>query len=101
MVDTFLEPSPLGIQVTPDEHDRMSSLCQRIATEQDRTVFLELVKELNTLLNQKQDRLTKANQDRGQPVQSAEKPKKAYRREHPQRSLRNGLPGGRSPRSQR
>jgi hypothetical protein len=77
----------------------MSFLCQRIATEQDRIVFLELVKELNTLLNQKQDRLTKANQDR--PIQSAEKPKKAYRREQPQRSLRDDSPGGRSPRSQR
>lgn len=43
--------------MTPEERDRMSSLCQRIATEQDRDKFTQLVKELNDLLSQKDHRL--------------------------------------------
>lgn len=42
----------------------MFSLCQRIAEEKDRAVFLELVKELNTLLSQKDDRLLEADRQK-------------------------------------
>jgi hypothetical protein len=43
--------------MTPEERDRMSSICQRIATEQDRDKFTQLVKELNDLLSVKDHRL--------------------------------------------
>lgn len=43
--------------MTPEERERMSALCQRIATEQDRDIFTELVKELNDLLSVKDHRL--------------------------------------------
>ena len=43
--------------MTPEERERMTSLCQRIATEQNRDVFSELVKELNDLLSVKDHRL--------------------------------------------
>jgi hypothetical protein len=43
--------------MTPEERERMTSICQGIATEQDRDVFTQLVKELNDLLSQKDHRL--------------------------------------------
>ena len=43
--------------MTPDERERMASLCQRIATEQDREKFTQLVKALNDLLSVKDHRL--------------------------------------------
>ncbi len=43
--------------MTPDERERMSVLCQRIATEQDRDKFTQLVRELNDLLSAKDHRL--------------------------------------------
>ena len=43
--------------MTPEERERMTSLCQRIATEQDRDAFTRLVKQLNDLLSQKDHRL--------------------------------------------
>lgn len=43
--------------VTPDERERMAILCERIATEQDRQKFTQLVDELNELLDRKDERL--------------------------------------------
>jgi len=43
--------------VTPDERERMAILCERIATEQDRQKFTQLVDELNELLDHKDERL--------------------------------------------
>jgi len=43
--------------MTPDERERMTTLCQRIATEQDREKFTQLVKEINDLLSVKDHRL--------------------------------------------
>ena len=43
--------------MTPEEREHMSVLCQRIATEQDRDIFSQLVKELNDLLSVKDHRL--------------------------------------------
>jgi hypothetical protein len=43
--------------VTPEERERMAALCQRIATEQDRDLFTQLVQELNDLLSVKDQRL--------------------------------------------
>ena len=43
--------------MTPDERDRMHILCKRIAKEQDRDNFLELVIALNELLDGKEQRL--------------------------------------------
>ena len=43
--------------MTPDERERMALLCQRIATEQDRDNFTQLVRELNDLLSAKDHRL--------------------------------------------
>ena len=42
--------------MTPDERERMTTLCQRIASEQDREKFTQLVKELNDLLSLKDHR---------------------------------------------
>jgi hypothetical protein len=43
--------------LTPEERERMTTLCQRIASEQDRNIFTQLVKELNDLLSAKDHRL--------------------------------------------
>jgi hypothetical protein len=43
--------------MTPAERERLQSLCERIATEQDHEKFVRLVEELNDLLNHKQQRL--------------------------------------------
>ena len=42
----------------------MINLCQRIAQEKDRALFLELVKELNGLLSEENARLLKADQQK-------------------------------------
>jgi hypothetical protein len=42
----------------------MFLLCQRIAIEKDRATFVALVRELNDLLNQKENRLVEADQNR-------------------------------------
>jgi hypothetical protein len=47
----------LPIDMTPAERERLQSLCERIATEQDHEKFVRLVEELNDLLNHKQQRL--------------------------------------------
>jgi hypothetical protein len=39
--------------LTPDERDRMNSLCKQIVTEKDRDKFIKLVEELNNLLDRK------------------------------------------------
>ncbi len=43
--------------MTPDERERMSVLCERIAKEQDHDKFVKLVQELNDLLDHKEQRL--------------------------------------------
>jgi len=43
--------------LTPDERDRMNSLCKQIVTEKDRDKFIKLVEELNNLLDRKERRL--------------------------------------------
>lgn len=43
--------------MTPDEREEMAILCQRIAVEQDRHKFTELVDQLNELLDRKGKRL--------------------------------------------
>lgn len=51
--------------MTPEERERMTSLCQRIATEQNRDEFTQLVKQLNDLLSVKDHRLEeKQNQSK-------------------------------------
>jgi hypothetical protein len=48
--------------MTPEEHKRMTYLCQRIQVEQDPTQFTKLVDELNALLGRKEERLENAQQ---------------------------------------
>jgi hypothetical protein len=43
--------------MTPDERERMTLLCELIATEQDHQKFVRLVQELNDLLDNKESRL--------------------------------------------
>jgi hypothetical protein len=43
--------------MTPDEQQRMNSLCQQITTEQDSKRFDQLVEALNDLLDGKANRL--------------------------------------------
>jgi hypothetical protein len=45
------------------ESDRVQQLCALIAVEKDRTRFMDLVKELNTLLSAKEERLAKEEPD--------------------------------------
>lgn len=49
--------------MTPDERESMAILCQKIAVEQDRIRFTELVDELNKLLERKEARLEHNTQD--------------------------------------
>jgi hypothetical protein len=48
--------------MNPEEHQRMTDLCQRIQVEQNPTEFTMLVDELNALLGQKEKRLENAQQ---------------------------------------
>jgi len=48
--------------MTPDEREQMAILCQRIAVEQDRNKFTELVDQLNELLEHKERRLNNPSQ---------------------------------------
>jgi predicted GNAT family acetyltransferase len=43
--------------MTPEEREQMYALCARIVEEKDPDTFIELVKELNELLDRKEDRL--------------------------------------------
>jgi hypothetical protein len=43
--------------MTPEERERMHMLCEQIAKEQDHEKFVKLVRELNDLLEHKEDRL--------------------------------------------
>jgi len=52
----------LIIQMTPDEREQMAILCQRIAVEQDRDKFTDLVDQLNELLEHKERRLNNPSQ---------------------------------------
>ncbi len=46
--------------MTPDERERMRSLCEQIANEQNRDKFTKLVQELNDLLENKVKRLDRS-----------------------------------------
>jgi hypothetical protein len=46
-----------GVNMTPDERERMAILCERIATEKDHDRFTALVKQLDDLLRDKERRL--------------------------------------------
>jgi hypothetical protein len=43
--------------MTPDEIERMYALCRQIIVEKDKATFMELVKQLNELLEDKNKRL--------------------------------------------
>jgi hypothetical protein len=43
--------------MTPDERERMYELCGLIETEKDHSRFLQLIRELNDLLERKEQRL--------------------------------------------
>ncbi|HEX3822111.1 MAG TPA: hypothetical protein VHW45_17405 [Candidatus Sulfotelmatobacter sp.] len=43
--------------MTPDEREKMNTLCGKIATEQNPEKFDALVKELNDLLEHKHERI--------------------------------------------
>lgn len=59
--------------MTPDAREKMQILCQRIATEQNREKFTQLVEELNALLERKEARLDQQSHD--QQSQDQQKPK--------------------------
>ncbi|MGO8793304.1 MAG: hypothetical protein ACLQLC_00645 [Candidatus Sulfotelmatobacter sp.] len=40
--------------MTPDDRERLATLCQRIAAEKDSDKFIQLVEELNEFLSQKE-----------------------------------------------
>lgn len=45
--------------MSPEERERMHTLCEQIAKEQDHKKFAKLVQELNNLLERKDQRLEK------------------------------------------
>lgn len=47
--------------MTPEERERMRTLCDQIAKEQNRDKFTKLVLELNDLLEHKELRMSQAN----------------------------------------
>jgi len=47
--------------VTPEEREQMAMLCERIAAEQDRNKFTQLVDQLSELLDRKDERLRTRN----------------------------------------
>jgi len=53
---TFLRPA-IPPCMKPEERERMYQLCAMIETEQNRERFLQLIKELNDLLDRKEQRL--------------------------------------------
>ena len=50
--------------MTPEEHERMNELCNRLQVEQDNHTFTELVAELNNLLERKEGRLEERDQQK-------------------------------------
>jgi len=46
------------LPVTPEERERMTMLCERIAAEQDRNTFMQLVDQLSELLDHREERIT-------------------------------------------
>jgi hypothetical protein len=50
--------------MTQSESDRIQELCSKIAVEQDRQKFLQLVQELNRLLSAKDGRLHERDSQR-------------------------------------
>lgn len=53
--------------MTPEEHERMLSLCQQIVVEKDHNKFNSLIRELNDLLERKQKRIEPRPDDAGDP----------------------------------
>jgi hypothetical protein len=51
--------------LTPEERDRMNSICKRIQEEKDPAVFDELVRQLNDLIEAKYDRINPGHQKQG------------------------------------
>lgn len=49
--------------MTPEQNNRLNHLCSEIAKEQDHTRFHRLVKELNELLDEKEQRLDRRGHD--------------------------------------
>ncbi len=55
---------PTNLNMTQSESDRIQELCSKIAVEQDRQKFLQLVQELNRLLSAKDGRLHERDSQR-------------------------------------
>lgn len=51
--------------MTPEERERMLTLCQQIAIEKDHTKFGALIRELNDLLERKEKRIEPHPDDAG------------------------------------
>lgn len=49
--------------MTPEQNKRLNHLCSEIAKEQDHARFHRLVKELNELLDEKEQRLDRRGHD--------------------------------------
>lgn len=49
--------------MTPEQNERLNQLCSQIAKEQDHAKFHRLVKELNALLDEKEQRLEARGHD--------------------------------------
>jgi hypothetical protein len=54
--------------MTPEERAEMNRLCERIQTEQDPHIFMDLVDQLNQLLARKERRLEHPAEPRKKPA---------------------------------
>jgi hypothetical protein len=54
----------------PDERERMHILCERIAKEENLNGYVKLVRDLNTLLDEKKLRLAHSGNPVGEHVSS-------------------------------
>jgi hypothetical protein len=50
--------------MTPEERERMNKLCAQIAVEEDPTIFTQLVRQLNDLLEKRQHGLSSEQQEK-------------------------------------
>jgi len=49
--------------MTPEEREQMNRLCARIAVEKDQTIFTQLVRQLNDLLEKRHNSLSSEQQE--------------------------------------
>jgi hypothetical protein len=74
--------------MTPEESERMNSLCSRIQEEKDLDKFAALLRELNSLVERKEHRLEQRDKSgAGIPITSHESRKHDWQKRRPWRTI--------------